>query len=111
MAKTEAEKADVARANVPPYAAVVEAAQAYMADAGMELHDLALEIGYGKSSLRHLFRGTYSQVASTDTYICHALTDYMEQHPLPGEDGGLPKRLLQTRDTRLIMERIDQARE
>jgi DNA transposition AAA+ family ATPase len=111
MAKTEAENSDVTQANVPPYSVVVRAAQTYMEKAGIEPHDLALEICYAKSTVRHFFFGSYSKPASTDIYLRRTMMDYIEEHPLPGEDAGLPNKLLQTRDTRLIMERIDQARE
>jgi len=97
--------------DVPGYGVVVHAAREYMAKAGMEPHDLACEIGYAKSTIRHFFFGSYSRVASTDLYLRRAIWDYIAEHPLPGEDARLPGKLLPTRDTRLIMERIEQARE
>jgi DNA transposition AAA+ family ATPase len=111
MAKSEAERAVAVGTSVPPYGVVVRAAQEYMARAGMEPHDLACEVGYAKSTIRHFFLGSYTRVASTDLYLRRAISTFMEEHPLPGEDAQLPSKLLPTRDTRLILERIEQARE
>ena len=111
MAKSETERTVAAGIEVPPYSVVVRAAQEYMARGGMEPHDLACEVGYAKSTFRHFFFGSYTRIASTDLYLRRALWTYMEEHPLPGEDARLPAKLLPTRDTRLILERIEQARE
>lgn len=101
----------VAETDVPPYSVVAQAGLEYMARAGMNHYDLAAEIDYGRSSIRHFFAGTYKEQASTDIYFRQALWGYMQEHPLAGDDDELPKKLLRTRDTRLILERIEQARE
>jgi type II secretory pathway predicted ATPase ExeA len=111
MAKAETERVVAEHAGAPSYGVVVRAAQEYMAKAGMESPDLACEVGYAKSTIRHFFFGTYRHVASTDLYVRCALWDYLQEHPLPGEDARLPAKLLPTRDTRLILERVGQARE
>jgi type II secretory pathway predicted ATPase ExeA len=111
MAKAATERVVVERSGAPAYSIVIRAAQEYMAKAGMEPHDLACEVGYAKSTIRHFFFGSYRRVASTDLYVRRALWDYMQEHPLPGEDARLPAKLLPTFDTRLILERIEQARE
>ena len=111
MAKTQTERVVAAGAGIPPHGAVVRAIQEYMAKGEMGPHDFAAEIGYAKSSMRHFFLGSYTRVASTDLHIRRAACDYMQEHPLPGEDVHLPAKLLPTRDTRLILERVEQARE
>lgn len=111
MAKSEAERTVAAGVEVPPRGVVVRAAQEYMARGGMGTHDLASEVGYSESSVRHFLYGSYARIASTDLYVRRALSTYIEEHPLPGEDARLPSKLLPTRDTRLILERVEQARE
>jgi DNA transposition AAA+ family ATPase len=111
MAKAETERVVAAGIDVPPANVVVPAILEYMAKAGMGSKDLASELGYADTSVRKFLAGSYDQVAATDIYLRRTICDYLEEHPLPGEDAGLPDKLLPTRDTRLIMERIEQARD
>ena len=97
----------------PPAAPIVRArVRDYMDSTGLEPVDLAAEIGRcGRSSIDHFLAGTYAQVAATDKIIRARLWDYMERHPIVEGDSDVPARLLGTRDTRLILERIEQARQ
>jgi DNA transposition AAA+ family ATPase len=103
----------IAVANDPPPSAekVRAAAAEYMARAGMMPADLAAEVNYSPVTLRHFFCGTYATIASTDLYLRNALWGFLRAQPLPGMDDDLPAELLPTFDTRLLLERIDHARE
>jgi DNA transposition AAA+ family ATPase len=111
MAKSETERAVVAASDVPPYSVVVQALRERMSQEDMGYKDISREIGRGESTVRHFLHGTYHRISGNDIYFRRRIWEYMQDHPLPGEDARLPRKLLPTRDTRLILERIEQARE
>ncbi|MFQ5695009.1 MAG: AAA family ATPase [Terriglobia bacterium] len=99
-----------ARIQPPPAGVVRQRLNDYLERTGMTSCDMALEVGrLGKSSVRHFLAGTYKRVAASDDVIRAKLWDYLERHPLDDPDDDIPERLLQTRDTRLLLERIEQA--
>lgn len=111
MAKGASERLIAAGSNVPPYGVVVQRLRDRMIKADMGPKDVAEELGRGESSVRHFLYNTYKRVASTDLYFRRDVCEYLEDHPLPGDDARLPAKLLPTRDTRLLLERTDWARE
>lgn len=103
-------------ADPPPRTAMVQAqAREYLGRAGMLPQDLAHEIGYSTVAVRMFFSGAraYKKYAGADDlYIRRAVWQYLEQHPLAGgDDDAIPTKLLPTRDTELILERIRAAHE
>lgn len=101
----------VARVNPPARDIVRQATINYLDRTGMSPNDLAAEIGQlGGSSIRHFLGGTYEQVAENDAIIRAKLWDYFQRHPITLEDDDPPGKLLLTYDTRLILERIAQAK-
>jgi DNA transposition AAA+ family ATPase len=111
MAVTTAQQIAVADNPPPSPEKVRAAASEYMARAGMMPVDLAAEINYAPVTLRHFFSGSYQGVASTDIYVRAAIWEFIQNQPLPGMDEDLPEELLPTWDTRLLLERIETARE
>lgn len=97
----------------PPTATVQRLAGEYLDRAGMIPQDLAHEIGYSAMALRAFFAGpsAYQKITGAkDLWIRYAVWQYVEHHPLAGDDD-LPAKLLPTRDTQLILERIRAAHE
>jgi DNA transposition AAA+ family ATPase len=98
--------------NPPPAAQRVRAAASeYMARAGMEAKDLAAEINYSPVAVQKFFTHRYNLVARTDLYIRNAVWEFIQAQPLPGMEEDLPAELIPTYDTRLLFERIENARE
>jgi DNA transposition AAA+ family ATPase len=96
----------------PPEAQKVRAiASEYMARAGMEARDLAAEINYAPVTVQKFFTARYNTVAATDLYVRNAVWEFIQSQPLPGMDEDLPAELIPTFDTRLLLERIEHARE
>lgn len=95
----------------PPTDVVLKRMQRYLDAAGMIPQDLAHEINYSPVALRFFFAGRYKQIASNDAPMRHAVWQYMESHPIVGDEGDLPKRLLPTQDTRTLIARMHEARE
>jgi len=95
----------------PPASAVRERAQEYMARAGMGHEELARAVNYSSTAMRKFLSGRYEGIASTDIYIRHAMTNYIDLHALPGSDEEVPEKLIPSWDTKLMLERCEQARE
>ncbi|MFQ5695381.1 MAG: AAA family ATPase [Terriglobia bacterium] len=96
----------------PPRASVVRRAVAdYLDRSGMNVGDLASEIGYGRSTLHLFMQRRYSSLngGNKDRYLRAALWAYMQQHALAGEDD-IPAKLLRTGDTRTLLGLCEEAR-
>jgi len=95
----------------PPADRVRERAENYMRAAGMGFRDLAYEVNYSPVAVRMFLVGRYDKLAhSSDLYIRAALDGYMDSHPVGEEDDAIPAKLIPTRDSRLILARIEEAR-
>ena len=111
MAVSRQQKAAVRAEPPPPSPAVRARAYAYLEATGMSLAALATEIGYARPSLDHFLRGRYKRIANTDVHLRAALWGYMHLHPVNGDtEQPLPRKLVPTAETKLLLERIDDAR-
>lgn len=111
MAISKQTKSVLARERPPSAARVRAALSEYLDHSGMSNGDLAPEVGYASKSIEMFRGGHYRHVAANDSLIRSALWTFMQDHPVSGdEERPLPKKLLRTRDTRLIQERIAGAR-
>lgn len=99
------------KSNPPPSAQAVRArALEYMSRAGMGNAELAQEVNYSKCSVTKFINGHYAGISDRDDYIRAALVAWMDAHPLPGASEDVPEKLILSWDTRLILERCEQAR-
>jgi len=99
------------QSNPPPSAQAVRArALDYMARAGMGDTELAHEINYARVTLRKFMAGRYGEVSEHDDYIRAALMAWIDGHPLPGVSEDVPEKLIQSWDTKLTLERCEEAR-
>jgi DNA transposition AAA+ family ATPase len=102
-------QAEAVMHNAPlPAAEILVQGDRYMAAAGMGIQEMAHAIGYSPITLQKFFTGRYREIAGTDIYIRDALQHFMEAHPLGAADD-VPAKLIRSWDTRLILERIEQA--
>lgn len=94
---------------VPPAPVVRRAVKDYAVQAGMTEGELAAHVGYGRSSVKFFLAGSYRHVAGDDRYIRTSLWAFMQNHPL-ADDEEVPKRLLNTADTRTLLGLCHEAR-
>ncbi len=111
MAKAQAEREAIARLDLPPDRVARARVEEYLRSANMGAKDLAAEVGYSDMTIRIWLYGRYRRPGGDTRYIRRTLLDYIEAHPIgAGTEDALPTKVLPTPDTKLLRERIDQAR-
>ena len=70
--------------------------------------DVAPDIGYKRSSVDHFLRGSYGKLCRDQLYMRHAVWEFISRQPVQ-DDEEIPTKLLPTHDTKLILERIQEA--
>ncbi len=99
----------IIKKNPPPSTATVRAAlRAYLDRSGLVAADVAPDIGYKRSSVDHFLRGSYGKLCRDQIYMRHAVSEFLNRQPVQ-DDEEIPTKLLPTHDTKLILERIQEA--